>query len=186
MNSKYFSVRRGARRHAARVTAGGSPRQGRPPRLPRELRPGRGAGLELLVRASTRSSTRAQPSWRRRLPVAQRLPHLADVRRRQLAGARDPPVRAVGGQPAAIPTAARRRPAHPHRPVRPSAGWRTVFAVPRTPRTGRRARVLRLRPATTTPGTSATADPEFGYASMPDQYTLSSFHRGSSRPDRRR
>ena len=57
------------------------------------------------------------------------LPHLTDVRRHQLARALDPPVGAVGRQPAALRPARRQRPVHPERRIQ-RAGWRTVGDVP--------------------------------------------------------
>ena len=55
---------------------------------------------------------------RRGIRLAQRVPDLVDVRRGQLAGPRDPALRAVGGHPAAPRPAARERPVHAERGVR--------------------------------------------------------------------
>ena len=58
------------------------------------------------------------PAARRRLRRPQRLAHLADLRRRQLARPLDAALRAVGRQPAALPHRRRQRPLHPHRRLR--------------------------------------------------------------------
>ena len=61
---------------------------------------------------------RARPGHRaaagRRLLLAQRLPHLADLRRPQLAGAFHPAVGGPGRRPAAVRPARPERPPHPH------------------------------------------------------------------------
>ena len=114
--------------------------------------------------------------------VAERLPHLADVRRRQLAGALQPAVRALGRQRAPLPAAARRGPADPDRACsgRPAGGPSSTSRP--TPRTGPRARTSTTSSSTTTPATSATQGPKFGYAPMPDQYTLEDFRRRELAP----
>ncbi len=119
-------------------------RQGRAARLRRELRPGGGAGHVVLRRGSTqvldqrhRSSSAAAGYH-----VAERLPHLADVRRRQLAGALQPAVRALGRQPAALPAAARRGPAHADRACSAAPAGAPSSTSRPTPRTGRRGRTF--------------------------------------------
>ena len=139
------------------------------------------AGSPSRARRSRRRSTPCSTPARERLTqrrvlVAQRVPHLADVRRRQLAGARDAAVRAVGRQPAALRPAAPRRPVHADRARSASAGWRTVFDVARRhPGLAGGPGVLPLRPALRPRTTSATAARRSATPPMPDQYTLAAF-----------
>ena len=77
-------------------------RQGRPVRLRRKLRAGRRPGFELLAghrRRPAPAKRHADPS---RLVHAERLAHLPDLRRHQLARPLHPAVGAVGRQPAAV------------------------------------------------------------------------------------
>ena len=144
----------------------------------------RRAGHVVLRRGSTQVLDAGHPaSWRAAgYHVAERLPHLADVRRRQLAGARHPAVRAVGRQRAALRPAARRGPADADQRVR--AGR----LAHRLRRAGQHRGLARGRgrstgsTRSTTPATSATQGPEFGYAPMPDQYTLEDFRRRELAP----
>ena len=77
-------------------------RQGRPARVRRELRQGRGPGLLVLATGRRRARPGNQAAAGRRLLVPERLPHLVDVRRPQLAGALHPAVGRLGRQPAAL------------------------------------------------------------------------------------
>ena len=114
----------------------------------------------------------------------ERVPHLTDVRRHQLAGPLDPAVRALGRQPAALQPAGREQPLHPQRRVQ----------------AGRLAH-RRRRPSNDQPWPEGTsfyhydklydarnvgyAGPKFSYAAMPDQYTLAAFQRNElAKPDR--
>ena len=101
-------------RHARRPAADRPAGQGRPARVRRELREGRGPGLVLLARRRRRARPGHRAAAGRRLLLAQRLPHLADVRRPQLAGALHPAVGDPGRRPAALRPARRERPPHPH------------------------------------------------------------------------
>ena len=88
--------------------------------------------------------------------IAQRLPDLTDLRRRQLAGPLDAAVRPVGRQPAALRPAARQRPADPHRARSAGPAGAPSSTYRRTPRTGRRARTSTASTSSTTRRTSAT------------------------------
>ena len=115
----------------ARATSASSPRRAEEDPL-RRRPPERAAGRAARARTSCSSSWRATAGSRSRgrrsrpgsarcssqgpselgargLRQPQRLPHLPDVRRAQLAGPRDAPVRAVGRQPAALRRAGRQR-----------------------------------------------------------------------------
>ena len=120
-------------------------RQGRAARVRRELRAGRGPGLVLLApdRRRARPGRRAAPQ--RRLLLAQRLPHLADLRRPQLAGALHPAVGDPRRRPAALRPARRARPPHAHPGVqaRRLAGGRRRAGEPPGVAAGRE--LLRLR-----------------------------------------
>ena len=101
-------------RHARRPAADRPARQGRPARVRRELREGRGPGLVLLAPHRRRARPGHRAAAGRRLLLAQRLPHLADLRRPQLAGALHPAVGGPGRRPAALRPARRERPPHAH------------------------------------------------------------------------
>ena len=81
-------------------------------RVRRELRQGRGPGLLVLATGRRRARQGDQAAAGRRLLLPQRLPHLVDVRRHQLAGALHPAVGGLGRQPAALRPARRDRPPH--------------------------------------------------------------------------
>ena len=110
---------------------------------------------------SPRRRRRARPGHRaaagRRLLLAQRLPHLADVRRPQLAGALHPAVGDPGRRPAAL-RPARRATTASRSPGRSSApaGGRSA-SCRRTTGRGRRARASTATTRSTTAATSATA-----------------------------
>ena len=114
-----------------------------------------------------------------RIPRPQRLPHLTDVRRHQLAGALDPAVRTVDRQPAALrPAAVASDRLTLSRGVQAGrAGARSAdVAVERQGLAGGQRRSTTTTRSTTA-ATSATAGPKFSYADMPDQYILSAFQR---------
>ena len=77
-------------------------RQGRHHRLRRKLRAGRRPGYELLAGRRRRPAPAARPAGPRRLVHAERLAHLPDLRRDQLARPLHPAVRAVGQQQPAV------------------------------------------------------------------------------------
>ena len=167
------------RRRPRRPAAGRAARQGRARRLRRELRPGGGAGLVVLARRRRRarrrhragsraagfaarsafltSPTFGAASWLAHSTLQSGLWVDSQQRYDQLLRAR----------PADADLGVRRGPAGAPSPTCPAntRDWPEG------------AGVLRLRPALRLAGTSATAGPEFGYAPMPDQYTLSAFQR---------
>ena len=117
--------------------------------------------------------------------LAQRVPDLADLRRRQLARALDPAVRALGGQPAALRPPGDQRPAHaeprrsgapagaPSPTCRPTPGdWPQGAFYGYDQRLRRAQRRL--------PG------PTFSYPRMPDQYTPRRLPAPGARPRHRR
>ena len=104
-------------RHARRPAADRAARQGRPARVRRELRAGRRPGLVVLAPGRRRARPGRRAAAVRRLRVAQRVPHLADVRRPQLAGALHPAVRGPDRRAAGLRPARRSRPPHPHQGV---------------------------------------------------------------------
>ncbi len=89
-------------------------RQGRPARVHRELRKGRRPGLVRLAphRGCARPGRGAAAG--RGLLLAERIPHFADLRRSQLAGAFHPAGGRASRRPAAIRPARRKGPPHPH------------------------------------------------------------------------
>ena len=104
-------------RHPRRPAADRPARQGRPAAVRRELREGRGAGLVLLARGRRRARQGHRAAAGRRLLLAQRLPHLVDLRRAQLAGALHPAVGDPDRHPARLRPARQERPPHPQRGV---------------------------------------------------------------------
>lgn len=108
--------------------------------------------------------------------VAQRLPHLADLRRHQLAGALNAAVRAMGEQPAAVRPPRHPGPGHTRRRVR-SGGWRTVADVPSNNEDWSVAKTYYHYDMVYDRRNVGYAGPSFSYASMPDQYTLAAFQR---------
>ena len=144
----------------------------------RELRPGRRPGHLVLAggRHRARRGNEAAAGGRA-FRARSALPHLADVRRPQLAGALDPAVRALGRQPAALRPARRERPPDAQR--RLQAGRladRRRRAVGRS-LPGRRGRRSTTTTRSTTGATSATTARRSRYASMPDQYVYLALQR---------
>ncbi len=76
--------------------------QGRHHRLRRELWAGRGPGFVVLGRGRCGPRRRDRSTSSGRVLRQERIPHLTDVRRHQLAGPLDTAVRTVGGQPGAV------------------------------------------------------------------------------------
>ena len=103
----------------ARPAADRPARQGRHPRVRRGLRQGRGPGLLCLATGRCCSRQRDQAAAGRRLLLSERLPHLADVRRHQLAGALHPALGPLGQQPTALRPAPQDQPLHTQRRVQP-------------------------------------------------------------------
>ena len=164
-------------RHARRPAADRPAGQGRPARVRRELREGRGPGLVLLAPRRRRARPGHRAAAGRRLLLAQRLPHLADLRRPQLAGALHPAVGGPGRRPAALRPARRERPPHPHPGVqaRRLAGGRRHAGEPPGVAGG-----LDASTATTQiydRRNLGYRGPDFGLPPMPDQYTLLALQR---------
>ena len=122
---------------------------------------------------------------RRRRPPAdaagfacqERLPDLADVRRRQLAGPLHLPVGPVDQQPAALPHRHRERPPDPHRRLQA----RRRLADGRHD-AGRHQGLAGGRSSTASTTIYDSRElgykgPKFSWSPMPDQYTLSAFER---------
>ena len=104
------------RRHAGRRPADRAARQGRPGRRSSRATAGsRSQGTDVSPAGRRRARRGDRAAAGGRLLGPERVPHLADVRRHQLAGPLHPAVRAVGRQPAALRPARRERPAHPQR-----------------------------------------------------------------------
>ncbi len=173
------------RRHPARAAARGAARQGRPGRVGRELRPGRARGhlvrpaiVDVLEQGDrqltsagyqTRSAFLTSPtfgagSWLAHATLQSGLWVDSEQRYGQLLDSDRMSLTDAFGR----------------------AGWRTAFTCRRTPGTGPRARRTTGSTRCTTRATSATQGPEFGYASMPDQYTLDHFRRTELAPTDRR
>ena len=165
---------------AAARAAGRAARQGRPARLRRELRtrgprephgrPGCRRGAEPGV-AGARSRGLLEP---------QRLAHLPDVRRHQLAGPRDVAVRPLDRQPATL------RPPGQQRPDDAQPVLRQGRVAHRGGRPGQQpglaaGRDLRLRPHLRL-AEHRLRGSDVRYPTMPDQFTLEAFHRLKSSP----
>ncbi len=145
-------------RHASRPAADRLARQGRPPRVRRELREGRGPGTPRSRHGSIRLSTRGP----RRLQAAgfsvpKRLPHLVDVRRSQLAGALHDAVGALGRQPTALRPARQNRPPHAQRRVQEGRVADRRRRAVEQPGPGRRGRRSTTTTSSTTGVTSGIA-----------------------------
>ena len=115
--------------------------------LVRELRPGGPGGIVVRTGYRRGAAGGRRRAGRGRLPHQQRLPDLAHLRSRQLAGPRDPAVGGLGGQRAAVRPAARERSTDPHRRVRACGLAHRVLGAGEHPRLARGGGVLRLRPA---------------------------------------
>ena len=146
-------------------------------RLRGELRPGGRWRTPRSRPASTRSST----AGNRRLEddglrQPQRLPDLAHVRRAQLAGARDAPVRPVGRQPAALRRAGDQSAADAEPAVRARRGGAPSACVPANNRDWPQGEFYGFDHVYDSRNVGYEG-PRFGYPTMPDQYTLDAFHR---------
>ena len=144
-------------RHARQPAADRPARQGRPAAVRRELREGRGPGLVLLAAGRRRARPGHRAAAGRRLLLAQRLPHLADLRRHQLAGALDPADGGADRHPARATTSSSRATASPSagRSSAPAGGRSATCR--RTSGRGSRARPSTTTTSSTTAATSATA-----------------------------
>ena len=126
--------------------------QGRARRLRRELRPGRPGGPAPRAHGDRSGRPRHGRARRRGVLRPQRLPHLADVRRPQLAGALHAPDRPPDHRPGPL----QRRPRHPA--ADPGLGVRVGRLAHRPRQPGRRDRhlaghrVLRVRRPLRRPG----------------------------------
>ncbi len=166
-------------RHPRRPAADRPARQGRRRRLRRELRPGRGRGLRPSRRRSTRCSTPASRRLRAAgFSVPQRLPHLADVRRRRAGWPTPRCSPACGSTTSSATTSSsasdRLTLTGAFQPGRLADRRRRAGQHPAT---GRRATRSTATTRSTTPATSATAARSSATPPMPDQYTLSAFQR---------
>ena len=112
----------------------------------------------------------------RRLLLPERLPHLVDVRRRQLAGALHHAFGALGRQPAALLPARRDRPLHTQQAFK-RAGWRTVDDVPSNNRDWPQGSSFYRYDKVYDRRNVGYRGPRFAYASMPDQYVLAALQR---------
>ena len=168
--------RRCLREHAGHRPADRAARQGRHPRVRRELRAQRVEDPEFAPQVNAVLDAGNPPAARGRVRLPQRLPHLIDVGRRQLAGPRHVAVRPVDRQPAALRQPRRQRPADPQRRVPARAAGGPSPSCRRHHGPGRRARSS-ARPGLRLPRTSATRARTSAGPPMPDQYTLSAFER---------
>ena len=132
----------------------------------------------------------ADRPWRRRRPHlghqracgcgvlgAQRLPHIVDVRRYQLARALHAAVRAVDRQPVALQRTGRLESVHPVSDAFARAGWRTVGDVPSNYTEWPEGTSFYHYDQIYDAHNVGYVGPQFSYAQMPDQYILSAFQR---------
>ena len=162
-------------------------RQGRAARLRRELRPGRRAGL--VVRTGCRRRARPRhPAADRRPATRSRSAFLTSPTfgARQLARALDAAVRGCGSTASSATASCSRgdRMTLDER-VRPGGLAHRLRRRPPTPRTGREGRTFYRFDQLYDSRNVGYRGPKFGYAPMPDQYTLAAFRRpraGAGRP----
>ena len=164
-------------RHARRPAADRPARQGRPARVRRELREGRGPGLVLL--AGGRRRPRHGDAQLAAAGFSSRSGWLTSSTfgGTQLAGALHPAVGDLGRQPAALRPARRERPPHAQPGVRARPGGGRSTTCRRTTGTGRRGRRSTTTTRSTTAATSATAARRTRTPPMPDQYVLAALQR---------
>ena len=153
-------------------------RQGRPARVRRELRQGRGRRTPRSRRRSTPSLDKGtrQPAGRRLLRP-QRLPHLVDVRRPQLAGALHPAVGRSGSTTSCATTSSSRPTASRSATAFKRAGWRTVGDVPSNNRAWPEGSSFYHYDKLYDRRNVGYRGPKFSYASMPDQYVFLALQR---------
>ena len=124
---------------------------------------------------------RARPGHRaaagRRLLVAQRLPHLADLRRPQLAGALHAAVGGPGRRPAAATTSSSRPTASRSRGRSSAPGWRAVGAMPANHRAWPEGTAFYRYDKIYDRRNLGYRGPDFGLPPMPDQYTFLALQR---------
>ena len=109
--------------------------------------------------------------------VAQRLPHLADLRRPQLAGALHPPVGDPDRQPAALRPARRQRPPHPHAGRSSAPGGGRSPTMPANKRTWPEGSTFYHYDKVYDRRNVGYRGPGFGLPPMPDQYVLEALQR---------
>ena len=164
------------RRHSRQPAADGPAGQGRPGRVRRELREGRGPGLVLLAPHRRRARAGRRTAAGRRLLLAQRLPHIADLRRPELARAFHPAVGGHGQRRVAIRPGRREAPRHAHPGVqaRRVAGGRRHAGNRRAWPEGS---TFYRYDAVYDRRNLGYRGPAFGLPPMPDQYTLLALQR---------
>ena len=165
------------RRHSRQPAADGPAGQGRPGRVRRELREGRGPGLVRLAPHRRRARAGRRTAAGRRLLLAQRLPHLADLRRPQLARAFHPAVGGHGQRRVAIRPGRQRSDRVTLTRAFKRAGWRAVGAMPGNRRAWPEGSTFYHYDAVYDRRNFGYRGPDFGLPPMPDQYTLLALQR---------
>ena len=164
------------RPHAGQPAADRPARQGRPARVRRELRQGRGPGLLVLAAGRRRPRRGDEAAAGRRLRRPQRLAHLADLRRHQLAGALHDAVGGLGRQPAEYDQLV----ASDRLTLSQAfgrAGWRTVDDVPSDNRYWPEGSSFYHYDKVYDRLNVGYRGPTYAYASMPDQYVCLALQR---------
>ena len=111
--------------------------------------------------------------------------HVVDLRRRELAGARDAAVGHLGRQPGSLQRARREQPPHAHEAFG-EAGWRTVADVPSDTRDWPEGTSFYHYDQIYDRRNLGYRGPKYGFASMPDQYVLLALQRLElAKPNRR-
>ena len=164
-------------RHPRRPAADRPARQGRHPRVRRELRKGRGPGLLVLATGRCRSRRGDEATAGRRLLRAERLPHLVDVRRHQLAGALHACSRESGSTASGATTSSSRADRFTLSQAFKRAGWRTVDDVPSNDRDWPQGSSFYHYDKVYDRRNVGYRGPRFAYASMPDQYVFLALQR---------
>ena len=152
-------------------------RQGRHPRVRRGLRQGRGPGLLCLATGRCCSRQRDQAAAGRRLLLSERLPHLADVRRHQLAGALHPALGPLGRHLRGATTSSSRPTASHSAPHSTGPGGGPSMSCHRTTVTWPEGSSFYHFDKLYDRRNVGYQGPPFAYASMPDQYALAALQR---------
>ena len=163
--------------HPRQPAADRPARQGRPARVRRELRQGRGPGFLLLAQGRCGSRQGHEAAAGRRLLLPERLPHLVDVRRRS-AGWRTPRMHSglwVDSQRRYYQLVKTDRFTLSRAFKR--AGWRTVDDVPSNNRPWPQGSSFYHYDKVYDRRNVGYRGPTFAYASMPDQYVLAALQR---------